>query len=336
MKLSENEKCPVCERAFSEDDDIVFCPVCGTPHHRACYKQTGKCANDDKHGSGFEYGVQSDENAKQHNQPDMNVAANAGQNGANICSSCGREIDNEALRCPYCGEKQGSADYEKGGANGFKPEGEAQKTSSEKTDGIDAYEAANVIGQNAQRFIKVFSKNKKISWNWSALIFGPYYLIFRKMYKEGIMAIAARMAATVAVQYFLADELQSFANYYSSLIQQIAGGKTVSEITAVKGILTSAPHLFAILFAIDIIINIVIALFADYFYKAKVIGILKRVDETLENGGLFNQTMPFGIEQNTLSQKEMKKLYLSRLGGRSFFAAAAAYLAVLYIISTFL
>ena len=31
------ETCPVCNKVFQEDDDIVVCPDCGTPHHRKCY-----------------------------------------------------------------------------------------------------------------------------------------------------------------------------------------------------------------------------------------------------------------------------------------------------------
>lgn len=42
--------CPVCNNKFNEDDDIVVCPDCGTPHHRACYLNNGKCFNDEKHG----------------------------------------------------------------------------------------------------------------------------------------------------------------------------------------------------------------------------------------------------------------------------------------------
>ena len=55
MIFHENEKCPVCDKIFTPEDDIVFCPVCGTPHHRECYNSLGKCVNEDKHESGFEY-----------------------------------------------------------------------------------------------------------------------------------------------------------------------------------------------------------------------------------------------------------------------------------------
>ena len=43
--------CEHCKKAFTNDDDIVVCPVCGAPHHRECYVQNGNCANADKHGT---------------------------------------------------------------------------------------------------------------------------------------------------------------------------------------------------------------------------------------------------------------------------------------------
>lgn len=47
--------CPVCRSPFGENDDIVVCPDCGTPHHRACYIRLGECALSQHHESGFEW-----------------------------------------------------------------------------------------------------------------------------------------------------------------------------------------------------------------------------------------------------------------------------------------
>ena len=52
MPSYKNEKCPVCNQEFKDGDDIVTCPVCGTPHHRECYKKIGHCFNEDKHAEG--------------------------------------------------------------------------------------------------------------------------------------------------------------------------------------------------------------------------------------------------------------------------------------------
>ncbi len=46
-------KCGICGADFADGDDVVVCPDCGTPMHRACYKEKGGCPNADKHGEGF-------------------------------------------------------------------------------------------------------------------------------------------------------------------------------------------------------------------------------------------------------------------------------------------
>jgi hypothetical protein len=56
-----NDSCPVCNQFFQADDDIVVCPICGTPHHRECYKQSGICGNADKHGDDFIWETQASE-----------------------------------------------------------------------------------------------------------------------------------------------------------------------------------------------------------------------------------------------------------------------------------
>ena len=47
--------CPVCGQTLQETDDVVFCPECGTPYHRACYQKVGHCVYEEKHGTGFVY-----------------------------------------------------------------------------------------------------------------------------------------------------------------------------------------------------------------------------------------------------------------------------------------
>lgn len=53
MSRFENKLCPVCSTSFKENDDIVVCPECGTPHHRECYKKLGECALKVYHEKGF-------------------------------------------------------------------------------------------------------------------------------------------------------------------------------------------------------------------------------------------------------------------------------------------
>ena len=48
-------KCPVCQQPFTEEDDLVVCPECGAPYHRACYQKNAGCLFAGRHGAGFEW-----------------------------------------------------------------------------------------------------------------------------------------------------------------------------------------------------------------------------------------------------------------------------------------
>ena len=55
MVLFKEGSCPVCNRPFGEDDDIVVCPECGTPHHRECWQLVGHCVNKGLHKAQYNY-----------------------------------------------------------------------------------------------------------------------------------------------------------------------------------------------------------------------------------------------------------------------------------------
>ena len=52
---TKNQKCAVCSAYLFDEDDVVYCPVCGAPHHRECYLSIGKCGLEEFHGTEKEY-----------------------------------------------------------------------------------------------------------------------------------------------------------------------------------------------------------------------------------------------------------------------------------------
>lgn len=46
-------ECSVCRKPFAAGDDIVVCPECGTPYHRACYEAAGGCVHEAQHAAGY-------------------------------------------------------------------------------------------------------------------------------------------------------------------------------------------------------------------------------------------------------------------------------------------
>ncbi len=53
MSRFTDKLCPVCRIKFKDNDDVVVCPECGTPHHRTCYNETGSCGVGGYHAEGF-------------------------------------------------------------------------------------------------------------------------------------------------------------------------------------------------------------------------------------------------------------------------------------------
>ncbi len=314
MILHENEKCPVCDKLFTKDDDIVFCPHCGTPHHRECYNKTGHCINADKHNTGFEYKSEKadfiqpkDDTAKNNEYYHTEENANTdNQNYSQFNHTAGVNFN------------VGKTAYEK---------------SNETIEGKSISEIACVISTNIERFIKKFKANKLFSWNWGAFFFGPYYLLFRKMNIHGLTFLALNYAVSFAVQGFYYEKINNFYNFMNSNIDNMneilsnpKGKLGVEMMSLYHEILPAA----LIIMIASLVINIVIAVFADKFYRKKVLTVIDKVNSNLEDGATFTSTLPM-MNDEKISQQDMKKLYLSKLGGTSIFLPLMIYAAIMLI-----
>ena len=343
MPSYTNESCPVCRKKFTADDDIVICPVCGTPHHRECYSSLGHCANVQKHGTAFSYtpSAKGDEQTVQNNQsrinpnnvyytPDTDKSADNG-NEKKRCVRCNAEIDKDAQFCSHCGQRQ-TPDF---GENRAQPDfgsmfgaqfSTGYENSADKIDDKSVADAADVVRTNTRRFIPKFIENKKISWNWGALFFGPYYLFFRKMYSQGIIAMAVRLIISLIAQGLYAEPFAAFSRFvmsnYNSLTNNPTDEALINRMTELSNELVP---MFAIIIGANVLLHLILALFADRFYRQKVISILNKVDQKLEAGKMFEQGFMFDANDISLSQDDMKKLYLNKLGGTSLFSPLMAF-----------
>ena len=106
------QKCPACGRSFDQDDDIVVCPVCGTPQHRSCWDERGECANAARHAEGYVWQPETPEySAEPHTEEQTQDRQNT-----QICPVCGSENEPNSLSCTNCG-----APLTAGGAQPFNP-----------------------------------------------------------------------------------------------------------------------------------------------------------------------------------------------------------------------
>ncbi len=184
----KNQICPVCKKVFSEDDDIVVCPVCGTPHHRDCYKENGECANELLHKTGFVYTSVNEEvgeikDKSNKEVPKANTFDTDFENNGEADTTDTAGNEEEVIR-------QIVSDInENNGRNLFidsKP--------------VSHFEAA--IGKNQRYFIPRFlileRTNKKSVYNFLAFLFPLAWTLYRKMYKFSAAILAFYIIVTAA------------------------------------------------------------------------------------------------------------------------------------------
>ncbi len=113
--------CPVCQKAFEPNDDIVVCPICGAPHHRECYREFGSCALTKNHEQGIPWeqtvapatppppsDFTSDAtHASAENEPPRAQRNTNGPSQPLRCSGCGSSNPPDGVFCQVCGTMLG-------------------------------------------------------------------------------------------------------------------------------------------------------------------------------------------------------------------------------------
>lgn len=326
MAIFENDICPVCQKEFTEGDDIVVCPECGTPHHRECYNQLGRCANTALHSQGYvfkraaSYKAESEKKAQSDNMQSFFASLAAAEQGSDNAEEQAQQAENTATQSPFVPPQLGVQEGVK------------------DIDGEPVHYIAATVGANARRFVRVFSKNKTLGWNWSAFIFGPYYFLYRKMFKEGVFIVALEIVLRMAVSMIFQDIVATVAQGYNTIVQSIMQ----NTVTSTEG-LEQLANLFSstgynkvafIEYVLIILVHIVCALLADGVYKKRVLGIVKEADARLEQDAFFGTTTFMGQSEDARPE-EIKRLYLSSRGGVSVFMPLCIYFLVTFLFNMF-
>ncbi len=237
--------CVRCKAYLFNEDDVVFCPVCGAPHHRECYNALGHCALEELHGTDKEYSRQKIE--KEKTQPEEVKAEPKRDTSFN-----GRFANISGF--DFLGGVP--ADYDLG-------------------DGVTANEAKNFVVANTHRYIPKFAvlnRKNKISWNWLAFLFPAGWFFSRKMYKGGIFTALLTIAAN-CLSYPLSVNLYNLGftgnGYFAENLNAIAD--ILPDIGLGVIFLALAGTLF------DLGIRLVSALFGDYIYKNHTISTIKKI-----------------------------------------------------------
>ncbi len=335
----ENCPCPYCGRPLAAEDDVVVCPVCATPQHRECWMENGHCANDSLHASGFVWNGESTKNdpveettappdskichiCGSENPDDALHCGNCGalfgeteksDDGNKTCAFCGRENDSDALHCKYCGAPVGTNnpyvnDNPYLAGTGIAPD--------ELLGGFKASDVATYTQASSKRYLpkfKKFAKGKKLSFNFAAFFFAPYWFFYRKIYKAGVFFIALFVTATLLLSGYSTELMKCSDEYIGVMYGIDYETATEEELAEHYQALEKASNEFVakakkpllIITGVDIIFHLICALIADRLYYSKLLSDLKLIDENVK-------------------EPNMRKLMIARKGGLSPLAFAAS------------
>jgi len=258
--------CPVCGRAMQAEDDIVVCPVCGTPHHRHCYLQSGRCANADKHSSDFQWNAP--ESSPENNDFKCAVCGAENPKGSLFCNGCGHPLSQGAQgstgnSAPHAGHTAGRRF---GPFNVVEITDERINYAEELSEGVTYADAADFIGPNSASFLykfRIMSKTGSSAVNWSAFLFSVFYCFYRKMYKLGLIIIALLAAAYLPAIYMS-------VRYVQELISQgvVLDLYLLPTDTRYYGMLAAAVMFFRVIFTA---VSVYCGLRFNKFYMSHVI-----------------------------------------------------------------
>ncbi len=274
--------CDGCREPFNDGDDIVVCPICGTPQHRSCYEKNHKCVNEYLHSTDFTWTDPDEEKQK----------AEAEQ--------AAREEQSQPEQQPFVQATPQSMESVFMRGVLYDPK--------DDIGGATVGEAADYIQNSAPRYISKFMKQKKrngkLSWNWAAFFFAPYWFFYRKLYKAGAVFLALSVALSLATisqtekVYGVYEKMVSVQQEISELVKgkdDLSGedSQKFDKLYAEGKELTKAaiPTLAIILLIQKIIPNTIAALIANYLFKKKMLKVISLAHDASTEPNIVKYTI---------------------------------------------
>ena len=189
------QECFGCHQKLQEDDDIVVCPECGTPYHRACWQKTGHCLNAPLHASGKSW---DEVLAEQEDTVRL----------TKVCPNCGTKNKADTSFCQGCGKPLVSEEpepqtFQERMQRRMEDAGETLDTvaeamdesadSQQELDGEPMKDVANFVSRNVlyylPRFQRFYQWKSRISVNFPCLFFPQLYFANRKMWPLALILV---------------------------------------------------------------------------------------------------------------------------------------------------
>lgn len=308
-------KCPVCDKPFAGDDDIVVCPVCGAPYHRDCYQNEGHCIFEETHASGKVWQpptppkppASTNNTSYEIKDKECRVCGTLNAHSALFCNICGASLTGEPERhnnTPnYNNPNPQQPPFGQNPSFGFSrfafdPMGGVSPT-EKLDDNVTFGDVSKLVKQNTGYYMPVFKRIRdtgKGKFNFCAFLFSGGWMLYRKQYKLG--AIITSIMFLLYLGYMMASLFVSapvLADVMAELgIQQGSSvGLSTAELFEISNRLAATPALFVkfmlpqMIQLVMLAIMIFVGIRGNKLYMKHCIGTIQEIKST-ENIGDIN------------------------------------------------
>lgn len=293
MEELKDAVCEYCGKELKEEDrerdDVVYCPVCGTPVHRSCWNEKGGCPFESRHKDGFVYQTPGEKSGPTappviKNRDGTYTAAQPEHRENNPNFDGGEHFDRGE---PFDGgEPFDDEEEDRDSVEALRRliEGRSgEKDSREKTeadfaekkfDGVSEREMMcflNVDGPQKLYRLAVIKymivNNKKAGFNLFAGLLNPYNQFYKGMGFLGVLL--------TVFNYIMG--LPRLIAYYMTFFKE-QGEEAVSAIN--QSALLSAS---GTLWIIQLAVVVLLCIFGDYLYIAFMLKKIKKIRARFQN-----------------------------------------------------
>ena len=166
-------------------------------------------------------------------------------------------------------------------SSGFSPDGEdfsfgGPFPKEDKTCGVHTNLMGAFIGSSAMKYIEKFKRfdfGHKISFNFAALFFSPYWFFYRKLIKPGIIFMTVNLCLSIIAT----PSLLEFVNKATPLLEKLP---TVTDEGLAATMLMELEALYVpvIAFAVvQFLVNLVAGFIANPLYRKYTVSSLKEI-----------------------------------------------------------
>lgn len=231
----QGEPCIMCGRTFTEEDDIVVCPECGTPYHRACWKEQGACINTVLHETGQSWMEQHKEVLRERRRTEKRI----------------EEEEQAAERERDGGSRDGMASLLDGvrinpndPTVGLDPD--------EDFEGVPLGSLAEFVASNRLYYLPMFrfmkKTGRKITFNLSGLLFADLFFAHRKMWGAALLTFFVNLM--LSIPYLIVNMI----SYYNVTISW--ADPSTPEFANIYRLCAGG----------ELALNVFLFLFANYLY----------------------------------------------------------------------